>query len=462
MVVQSSDSYTNTIAAIATASGRGSVGIIRLSGDLVLDIAQQLQGQPLKPRLATLCNFLGADGQPIDQGILIYYPKPASYTGEHVIEIQAHGGQVVMNMLLERTIELGARLARPGEFTERAFNNNKLDLLQAEAVSALINSASSQAARSAMRSLQGKFSDHIAQLLQTLTQLRVRVESILDFPEEDVDALETAHIHEQLETCLQTTRQINHRAGHGATLNRGQQAVIIGSSNVGKSTLFNRLVGKDVAITSNTLGTTRDLLEQTILIAGAPLNLIDTAGLRESIDDVEQQGIQRALKAIKQADILLLILEEEQPVEELLSNGFHNQFDLGLDEHQGETIIVRNKIDLAQQSQALLARNYQQQDIYLSAKTGQGMQYLMQRLTKLMGLNDNGEDSYMARTRHLEALSKIGQHLSHSLEQLQQQGALELVAEDLRQAQQILGEITGSFVADDLLGEIFSTFCIGK
>lgn len=425
------------------------------------DIAKHLQKRPLIPRQATLCYFLDNDGQPIDQGILIYYPQPASYTGEHVIELQVHGGRVVMDMILQRVIELGARLAAPGEFTERAFHNKKLDLVQAEAIAALIDSASSQAARSAMRSLQGEFSAAIETLSQDLTKIRVSIESALDFPEEDVDAVETDHIATQLNNCLQITQQINCRAQQGATLSQGQQAVIIGSPNVGKSTLFNKLVGKEAAITSHHSGTTRDLLEQTILVGGASLNIIDTAGLRESTDDVEQQGIQRALKAIKNADIALLVLEETQQVQDILDGELQHKHGIDLKE-QTAKIIIRNKVDLAQNPQVLLANNTQNQEIHLSAKTGQGIPDLMQRIADLIGISDNNEDSYMARNRHLEALSKTHRYLEHSVKQLQQQNTLELVAEDLRQAQQALSEITGSFVADDLLAEIFSTFCIGK
>jgi tRNA modification GTPase len=312
-----------------------------------------------------------------------------------------------------------------------------------------------------MRSLQGQFSADIDRLLQGVIRLRVDVESSLDFPE-DKEVTDMDHVLQQFESCLQITEQISGRAERGAMLSQGQRAVIMGSPNVGKSTLFNRLVGTDAAITSHAAGTTRDLLERTVSVAGAPLTIMDTAGLRRSLDDVEQQGMQRAIKAGSMADIILLVLEQDQQAQEVLSVELQQLPGVSLDGHTGHTICIRNKIDLADQAEVLLAKNAQQQDVYISASTGLGVDHLLQRLAEVMGLGDGGEDSYMARSRHLEALNQVRQCLLQGTQQLKQQGTLELVAEELRLAQQELDKISGRFVADDLLAEIFSTFCIGK
>ncbi len=451
----------DTIAAIATPPGRGGVGIIRLSGAKAAVIAKQLVGkklgkQNLKAREATFCNFLGEDGTPIDNGILIYYPQPASYTGEHVVELQGHGGRVVMSMLLDRVLALGARQARPGEFTERAFVNNKIDLVQAEAVAALIDSVSSQAARSAIRSLDGKFSKNINSLLQRLISLRTFIESALDFPEEEIDFIQEADIKEKLSACVDEIGKMLVRAQQGARLGEGLKLAIIGSPNVGKSSLLNRLAGREAAIVSTTPGTTRDIVEENILIEGAPLNLLDTAGLRDTRDDVEEEGIKRALNAASSADIILWLTEYGQ------KTGKAEQGLLETIPENVKMIVVRNKIDLADNKNELLEKNKYSTEVFLSAKTGEGVDALIQQLKTIMGLSETSEDSYMARTRHLNALLRTQEFLTKAVQSAEDKISLELLAEDLRMAQESLGTITGSFVADDLLGEIFSSFCIGK
>ncbi len=451
----------DTIAAIATPPGRGGVGIIRLSGAKAAVIAKQLVGkklgkQNLKAREATFCNFLGEDGTPIDNGILIYYPQPASYTGEHVVELQGHGGRVVMSMLLDRVLALGARQARPGEFTERAFVNNKIDLVQAEAVAALIDSVSSQAARSAIRSLDGKFSKNINSLLQRLISLRTFVESALDFPEEEIDFIQEADIKEKLSACVDEIGKMLVRAQQGARLGEGLKLAIIGSPNVGKSSLLNRLAGREAAIVSTTPGTTRDIVEENILIEGAPLNLLDTAGLRDTRDDVEEEGIKRALNAASSADIILWLTEYGQ------KTGRAEQGLLETIPENVKMIVVRNKVDLADNKNELLEKNKYSTEVFLSAKTGEGVDALIQQLKTIMGLSETSEDSYMARTRHLNALLRTQEFLTKAVQSAEDKISLELLAEDLRMAQESLGTITGSFVADDLLGEIFSSFCIGK
>jgi len=451
----------DTIAAIATPPGRGGVGIIRLSGVDAPKIAKQLLTKgshvhDLGIREARFSSFLAEDGALIDNGILIYYPQPASYTGEHVVELQGHGGRVVMSMLLDRVIALGARQARPGEFTERAFINNKIDLVQAEAVAGLIDSVSSQAARSAVRSLEGEFSHNINDLLQRLVDLRMFVESVLDFPEEEIDFIHGTKVKEKLSGCVDEVGKILKGAQQGAMLGEGLRLAIVGCPNVGKSSLLNRLAGREAAIISKTPGTTRDIVEENILIEGAPLNILDTAGIRESQDDIEEEGIKRALNAVSQADIVLLMVEQGKDI------GIEEQTVLDVCPDNVTTVIVRNKIDLAENKQALLDKNRGETEVFLSAKTGEGIGDLVQCLKTIMGLNSTGEDVCMARTRHLNALSETKEFLNRGLHHLGNVNTLELLAEDLRLAQKSLGVITGSFVADDLLGEIFSKFCIGK
>jgi tRNA modification GTPase len=353
-------------------------------------------------------------------------------------------------------IALGARQARPGEFTERAFINNKIDLVQAEAVAGLIDSVSSQAARSAVRSLEGEFSYKINSLLQRLVNLRMFVESSLDFPEEEIDFIQDAGAKEKLSGCIDELGKILKGAQQGAMLGEGLRLAIVGRPNVGKSSLLNRLSGREAAIVSKTPGTTRDIVDENILIEGAPLNILDTAGIRESKDDIEEEGIRRALNAVSQADIILLLLEQGEDI------GIEEQRVLEMCPDDIKIVIVKNKIDLAVNKQELLDKNRGESEVFLSAKTGEGCEALVQTLKTIMGLNSTAEDAYMARTRHLNALSETKGFLDRGLQHLENKNTAELLAEDLRLAQESLGVITGSFVADDLLGEIFSKFCIGK
>ena len=359
-------------------------------------------------------------------------------------------------MLLDRVIALGARQARPGEFTERAFINNKIDLVQAEAVAGLIDSVSSQAARSAARSLEGAFSNNINELLQRLVNLRMFVEGALDFPEEEIEFIQGAKIKEKLSGCVEELGGILKGAQQGAMLGEGLRLAIVGCPNVGKSSLLNRLAGREAAIVSETPGTTRDIVEENILIGGAPLNIFDTAGIRESQDNIEEEGIKRALNAVSQADIILLMIEHGK------DPGIEEQTVLDVCPDNVKTVVVRNKIDLAENKQALLDKNKGETEVFLSAKTGEGLDDLVQLLKMIMGLSNTAEDVCMARTRHLNALSETKGFLNTGLQHLENKNTLELLAEDLRLAQESLGSVTGSFVADDLLGEIFSKFCIGK
>lgn len=441
----------DTIVALATPPGSGGIGIVRLSGTQAPDIASLLTGKPPPlARRAVLCDFYDQHHTIIDTGILLYYAGPASYTGEHVVELQGHGSLVVMQQLLQRVIQLGARLARPGEFTERAFINGKIDLVQAEAVASLIDSTSSQASRSAMRSLRGEFSADIETLRQALLNLRVRVEHTLDFPDEASATIEPVYLQEELCDCLQQIETICTKACQGVLLDQGLRMAIAGSPNVGKSTLFNRLAGQDVAIIDSAPGTTRDLLQQNILIENVPFSVTDTAGFRETENKVEKEGIERALSAACQADVILLVLDMGQEPPEQIRHLLYPR-------KRPVVLIVRNKIDLIN-----LVPKAPADEVYISAKTGRGLQELRQRLKKIIGLVENGENGYMARTRHLDALDKARKHLKSGLEQLQLQHPPEFLAEDLRLAQEAIGTITGAVYSDQLLDEIFSRFCLGK
>ena len=441
----------DTIAAISTPLGSGGIGIVRISGPAVPTISRQLSTCTIKPREAQYCSFLAADQTIIDRGISLFFPAPNSYTGEHVLELHGHGGRVVLGMLLERVLSLGSRSARPGEFTERAYINGKLDLAQAEAVAALINSVSSQAARSAMRSLDGEFSQRINALSQNLINVRSIVEATLDFSEEEID-FDDLDLYAKLQQCIHITENIIRAAKQGSRLNEGIRMVIVGKPNVGKSSLLNRLAGRDAAIVADTPGTTRDIISENILLDGVPFNVVDTAGLRESENSVEKEGIRRALNAVNQADVLLLVRECGQLCDE--SDDL-----IQVQDENIHLITVYNKVDIF--SPAKQPTNVHQ-GIYLSAKTGEGVTQLLEEIKKMVGLNETGEDVFMARSRHIDALRKVHNALEKSMLQLQQGNNYELVAEELRLAQRDLGEINGQFVADDLLGEIFSKFCIGK
>jgi tRNA modification GTPase len=442
----------DTIAAIATPPGNGGVGIIRISGPLVCGIAKKLHHKPLIPRLAQYASFLDGDGSVIDSGISLYFPAPASYTGEDMLEIQAHGGSVVMDMLLRRVLTLGARLARPGEFTERAFLNNKLDLAQAEAVADLIESSTEQSARSAQKSMQGLFSDQINELVSEITKLRTYVEAAIDFVEEEIDFLSDGVVENRIVNLLQRIERIQQTARQGRLLRDGMTVVLAGRPNAGKSSLLNALAGHEAAIVTDIAGTTRDVLRERIQLDGMPLHIIDTAGLRDSDNVVEKEGIRRAREEIGKADLILLLIDAREPdVEPILET-----LPPGIPVTE-----VYNKIDLTNRPPAL-TESARGARIYLSVKTGAGMELLTQHLKHSVGFNEAAEDVFIARRRHLEALSKGHEYVQNALRLLQESHAGELVAEELRMAQNSLSEITGQFTADDLLGKIFSSFCIGK
>jgi len=441
----------DTIVAVATPPGRGGVGIIRVSGTLCSKIANEILGTIPPPRKAIYSEFKSAQQQIIDSGIAIYFPAPHSFTGEHVIEFQGHGGPIVLDMVLKRCLALGARLARPGEFSERAFLNDKMDLAQAEAISDLIDSSSEQAARSALRSLQGHFSAAIDELLQGLIELRVYVEAALDFPEEEIDFLADKAVTDRLDQIKQQLQAIFNKAKQGSLLREGMQLVIVGRPNAGKSSLLNALSGSDTAIVTEVAGTTRDVLRETINLDGMPLHIIDTAGLRDSDDPVEKIGIERAWQEIEKADLILLLIDETD------SDSKDNQNILARLPKKLPILQVHNKIDLSNTSAG--QRNNK---LYISAKQQRGITELKQALKQRMGYQSEVEDSFIARRRHLQALEETQQAVDNAEIQLKEYNAGELMAEELRLAQDTLGQITGRYTSDDLLGEIFSNFCIGK
>ena len=449
-------SNADTIAAVATPSGRGGVGIIRISGAKVPALAQAILGTCPKPRYATHRLFKDAEGKTLDDGIALYFPAPHSFTGEHVLELQGHGGAVVLDMLLKRCVELGARLAQAGEFSERAFLNDKVDLAQAEAIADLIDSASEQAARSALRTLQGEFSQQINQLLQYLIELRVYVEAALDFPEEEVDFLVDTAITERLEQIKTALKTIFSSAKQGSLLRDGMTLVIAGRPNAGKSSLLNALAGNEVAIVTDIAGTTRDIVKEQINLAGMPLHIIDTAGLRESEDVVEQIGIQRAWKAIETADLVLILRDDSVSHYDEDENAQYQSILARIPAHLPQ-LIVHNKIDKSGHAAGLF-----KPELYVSAKYGTGMDTLKQHLQQYVGYQSHGESNILARRRHISALEATQSAVENAEIQLRTFNAGELMAEELRLAQYALGQITGRYTPDDLLGEIFSSFCIGK
>ena len=445
----------DTIAAIATAPGRGGVGIVRISGNKSAVLAEQLLGFVPTPRFAHYTGFFDANKNLLDQGIALYFKGPNSFTGEDVLELQGHGGPIILDILLAAALNFGARLARPGEFLERAFLNDKLDLTQAEAISDLINASSVQAAKQALNSLTGIFSDKINQLVDTLIRLRMYVESAIDFPEEEIDFLSDSHITEQLQNVIDAAEQVLVQAKQGAIIREGMKVVIAGRPNVGKSSLLNALSQKDVAIVTEIAGTTRDVLREHIHIDGMPLHIIDTAGLRESPDKVETIGIQRAWAEIYAADHILLLIDATEPLQ--LDPARHWPEFFNDSELQSKLTVVINKVDQNPTEIPIIHPH-----LSISAKTGQGIEVLKSHLKSIMGFSTAMETGFSARRRHLTAIEKALQFLLNGQEQLQQHHAGELLAEDLRAAQSALSEITGSFTPDDLLGEIFSNFCIGK
>lgn len=449
----------DTIAALATPPGRGGVGVVRISGPLAPSLASGFLGYQPRPRHAHYGPFLNNEGNVIDEGIALYFPAPHSFTGEDVLELQGHGGPVIMDRLLHAATIMGARLARPGEFSERAFLNDKLDLAQAEAIADLIDSSSEQAARCAVRSLQGAFSRVVEQLIDALTRLRIYVEGAIDFPDEDVDFLADGRVAADLDQLLEQLDGTLSEAQQGSLLREGMRVVIAGRPNAGKSSLLNALSGEETAIVTAVEGTTRDVLREQVQIDGMPVHIIDTAGLRDSSDEVEQIGIERAWQEIEQADRILLLVDSTLTREVKL-----DQLQTGLDRRLPERVpvtVIRSKIDLSGE-----APGYRESDdvsiIGVSAHTGEGIATLREHLKDCMGFQAASEGGFMARRRHIDALNRARDLVIQGQQQLRDYGAGELLAEDLRQAQDALGEITGAMTADDLLGEIFSSFCIGK
>jgi tRNA modification GTPase len=440
------------IAALATAPGRGGIGVVRVSGPDLGAFAQGLLAQKPEPRRATRAAFLAADNSLIDDGLALYFPGPASFTGEDVLELHGHGGPVVLNMLLKRCLQLGARLAEPGEFTRRAFLNDKIDLAQAEAVADLIDAASERAVRSAQRSLSGEFSERIGQLSRQIVDLRMLVEAMLDFPEEEVDGLDREDAARRLGALCDGVATILAKARQGSVLRSGLKVVLAGQPNVGKSSLLNGLAGQDLAIVAAVPGTTRDSVREAITLDGVPLNIVDTAGLRETEDEIEKLGIARSWREIETADVLLLVCDARTGITE------QDRLILERVPPRLVRVIVFNKIDVP----GFPARVEQRDGsahVWLSAKTTAGLQGLREVLLSVAGWTAPGEDVFLARERHITALLAAQSFLAAALGELSRP---DLFAEELRLAHKQLSLITGEFTADDLLGEIFSRFCIGK
>ena len=450
--------FSNTIAAIATPPGKGGVAIVRVSGSKVSDIIKSLIKKPLKSRYATFCEFIDANEEVIDQGIALYFPAPHSFTGEDVLELHGHGGPVILDCLLQRVLSLGAVIAKPGEFSERAFLNNKIDLTEAEAISDLINAATKASAHSAVNSLRGEFSREIRNLLEIITNLRTYIEAAIDFSDEDINFLHDKKITSQLKNALEKLDIIQRAAKQGVLLQEGINVVIAGKPNVGKSSLLNYFTGEDTAIVTEIPGTTRDILHTQIQLDGIPLHLLDTAGLRESDDVVEQEGVKRAKQVIEKADFILLMVDAK---DDLIRDPkiLLQKFSLKI-QSDTKIIVIFNKIDLT-----LEAERTQKLDdidcVFLSLKNNNGIDLLKQLIKSNLGFNDVVESNFSARRRHLDALQKTKKNILQAKE-AQRAQSFELMAEDLRQAQESLGEITGNFTTEDLLDKIFSEFCIGK
>ncbi len=445
----------HTIAAIATPPGRGGVGIVRVSGSKAPQILQALIGQIPEPRRAVFSPFTTPAGDILDTGIALFFAGPHSFTGEDIAELHCHGGPVVLDRVLKATLGLGARLAQPGEFSQRAFLNDKIDLTEAEAIADLIDSASEDAARLAVRTLQGEFSARIHTTVQALVQLRTGIEAHIDFPDEEVDPRVIAQLQTQLRSVIERLTSTFDAARQGAILREGLVVVIAGAPNAGKSTLLNQLAGNDVAIVTEIPGTTRDILRAEIQIDGMPVHIIDTAGLRESSDPVEQEGIRRARAEIERADLVLLLIDDSH----------HDDAQLQiLRRSLGPTRRVTrvfNKVDLTGR-QAGIVDVDGERELGICANDGRGIDSLREHLKSIAGFRSSGETTFLARTRHVDAMTRALESMRRAAENLSGSCALELIAEDLRIAQQHLGQITGEFTSDDLLGEIFSTFCIGK
>lgn len=451
---------TDTIVAQATPPGRGGVGILRVSGPKAALVAQTVLGKLPKPRYADYLPFRNDDNSVLDQGIALFFPNPNSFTGEDVLELQGHGGPVILDLLLKRILQIpGVRIANPGEFSERAFLNDKLDLAQAEAIADLIDASSEQAVRSAINSLQGAFSSHINEMVESLTHLRIYVEAAIDFPDEEIDFLSDGIIEGKLNAVIAELDDVRAQARQGSLLREGMKVVIAGRPNAGKSSLLNALAGREAAIVTDIAGTTRDVLREHIHIDGMPLHIIDTAGLREASDEVERIGIERAWKEIEQADRVLFMVDSTT-TDATTPEDIWPEFMARLPNTLPVTVI-RNKSDLTGENVEITAQgNYPM--IRLSARDGMGIELLRSHLKEAMGFNSNTEGGFLARRRHLQALNTAAEHLQQGHEQLVYAKSGELLAEELRLAQQALSEITGEFTSDDLLGRIFSSFCIGK
>ena len=443
-----------TIAAIATPPGRGGIGIVRVSGPKAPDIATDIAGAVPEPGRIALREFRDAEGALLDTGLLLFFVAPRSFTGEDVVEFHGHGGPVVLDLILQRALALGARLARPGEFSERAFLNDKLDLAQAEAVADLIDSGTAQAARAALRSLNGEFSARVHTLVASITGLRTYVEAAIDFPDEEVDFLDEGDVVGKLDAILKDFEDLSAAARQGSLLREGLTVVIAGRPNAGKSSLLNRLAGHEAAIVTHIPGTTRDLLREHVNLDGLPLHLTDTAGLRKSVDAVEEEGVRRAWREMQQADRVLLVVDATQgltPEDQDIVDALPPELPV---------TVLYNKIDLTGQTPAEDELDGLP-SLWFSARTGDGMDLLREHLKRVAGFAQLGEDSFSARRRHIDALSRAREHLDEAAGHAEA-GAGELLAEELRLAQLCLSEITGEFTSEDLLGKIFSSFCIGK
>jgi tRNA modification GTPase len=447
-------SSPDTIAAIASAPGRGAVGVIRVSGPDVPRIAQEILGFLPMPRLAQVSNFRSSSGEPLDRGLALYFPAPASYTGEHVLELQGHGGALIVDLLLQRLLDMGCRMARPGEFSERAFLNGKIDIAQAEAIADLIDAGTTAAARAAVRSMQGEFSARINALQVQITELRTLVEAAIDFPDEELEFLPGSVLGRSVANILISFESITAAARQGALLREGLNIVIAGRPNAGKSSLLNNLVGDEIAIVTDQPGTTRDVLRQHVHLDGLPLNLIDTAGLRATVDVVEAEGVRRALNELDRADRVLYILDAAGPPLDWRAE--LQELPPGV-----PVTLVFNKIDLSGAAPRA-DESLDPPQVFLSAKTGEGVALLREHLKTRAGYESGESGALSARRRHLDALRRAKACVEQAAQTLTETRAFELFAEELRRAQLALGEITGEFTSDDLLGEIFSSFCIGK
>ena len=445
-------SKATTICALASALGQGGIGIVRVSGASVIEIAKQMLGQLPKPRYASYGSFFNEEGDEIDKGVALFFPAPHSFTGEDVLELQGHGGFLVMRLLLETAISLGAVTAEPGEFSKRAFLNGKMDLVQAEAVADIIDASSKQSVRSALRSLSGGFSEKVNALTQALIELRVFVEATIDFSDEEIDFLASGEVQKKIEKIENDIQTILTSAEQGAILREGLTVAIAGKPNAGKSSLLNALTQESSAIVTDIAGTTRDVLKETIHIKGMPLNIIDTAGLHISEDKVEQEGIKRAYNEIERADVVLLVFDaqDKKPDLSILPKGVDDK----------PILLIKNKVDLTNDTVGVAVLE-QQKQLSLCAKNSQGIDLLRQELADIAGLSDTNEGVLLARKRHIVALESALASVGSALMQLDN-NASELLAQDLYHAAQDLGHITGEFSSDDLLGEIFSSFCIGK